>query len=200
MDLLSLGTALKIAAPLAPLFAVGKLPSDLRLNRLAHKKQVAELIEHMTGWLKNHPHSHVHPMMVQVQFRAAFGGALLRIPSGQEILDLLKNEAVATLATVMEFAVCLEFVAYSKSESDFVPRAPWTHQSLRRERRRELILYVIAACISLAFIGTTKWGNARFLVGIPAGLIALAKLWRMSSIHRAEKFLRRIPQKAAQAA
>ncbi len=200
MDLSHLKIALQIVGVLAPLFAASKHPSDLRLNRVSLKKQVAELIGNLTGWLKNHPHAHVHPMEVQATFQAAFGGALQRIPSGQEILDLLKNETVATLSTVMEFAICLEFVAYSKAESAFVPRGPWTYESLRRERIKQLIYYVVAASICIACIGTPKWGDARFLAVILTGPIALVTLWRTTAIGRAEKFLQRVPRKAAEAA
>lgn len=198
MDLASLEPALKIIGVLVSIYLASKLPSDLRLNRVAQKKHVAELIQEMTGWLKNNPDT--HPMLAQAKFHAAFGGSPTRIPNGQEILDFLKNDALATLLNAMEYTDCLEFVAYSKLEGAFIPRLPWTLKKLRWERRGEFFLYMVTGVFALVIFGIPGFEPGRLGLILPAAFYAVIKASRSGLVGRAEKLLTQRPTQVAKAA
>lgn len=199
MDIASTDLALKILGVLVPAYVASKLPSDLRLNRVTQKKHVAELLQEMTGWLKDKS-TVPHPLVIQAKFQAALGGYLTRLPDGQEILDFLENEKLATLINGLNYASSLEFVAYSKPEKTFVPRAPWTREKLRARWRREFFFYLITATPSVAFIFTPHFQFARLALALPLIFIAIVKAIQASQVAHAEKLLQQAPQEASKAA
>lgn len=198
MDIASTDLALKIISGLVAVYLASKLPSDLRLNRVTQKKAVAELLQEMTGWLKDKS-TVPHPIVIQAKFQAALGGSLIHMPDGQEILDFLENEKLATQINGLNYASNLEFVAYSKSEKTFVPRALWTLEKLRARWRREFFFYLTTAAPSIALVSTPHFQFARLVLALPLIFIAVIKAMQASQVSHAEKLLRQAPQSAAKA-
>lgn len=197
MDNTSLDLALKFIVGLATAYGVIKIASDLRLNRVAQKKQVAEMVQDMTGWLENQPATKpTHPMLVQAKFHAAFGGSLAHMPEGQEILDFLENQVVATFPKGQDYADCSEFVAYSTPEKSFVPRGSWTREKFRAKRGKCFLYYMITISPALALSFTSSFPVSRFFLAIPLAAIAVANAVRSAQVRRAGDLLQPTEQRA----
>lgn len=194
MDLSSPDFLLKVLTILSPvllplLFRAAKMASDLRSNRITQGKHSAELVQVLTEWASANGQPDIHPMAIQAQFHAAFGGYPYRLPDGQEILDFVKDEALATLRNALEFAACLEFVAYSKLAAAFVPRAPWTAKKLPWARRGAFFLYLIVAGGSVAIVTTPGFGPWRYALAAVGFTVALFLGWWGGRLLRAMRLL-----------
>ncbi|MBI1754600.1 MAG: hypothetical protein HY014_18460 [Acidobacteria bacterium] len=149
---------------------------------------MAELIEALTS-RPEEGKPEPHPMVIQAQFHAAFGGEVGRIPDGDEILDFLRNTALATLQNARSFVACLSFVAYSKAANAFIPRNPWTAKKLRWERRGEFLLYMITGTFCVALFASTELGSGRLGLALLGTPYVFAKAARAGLASRAERLL-----------
>jgi hypothetical protein len=130
-------------------------------------------------------------MEIQAKFQAAFGGSPRQIPKKKEILDFLRNEELATLSNAMEFADCMEFVAYSNQRKVFVARPPWTPCKLRLERWGEIFLYSVSAAICIGLIAAPAFDPNRLWLIFPTAFYAVLKATLGAQVRRAQKLLRK---------
>lgn len=179
---------------LGAFLALYKIPSDLRLNRTAQRKQIAELFQETTGFLKDR--SAAHPLSVQAKFLAATGSSTKWSPGGEEILDFLENTELSTQFNALEFADCSEFVCYSKLDENFKPRGAWTQGMLRRHWWGEFTIYMICGVFGFVVAASPEIGPMRFLFALPAFVYAIPKASQSNILGRARKMLQRTSKKA----
>jgi hypothetical protein len=175
--------------------ALPKLRSDLRMNRLAQRKQVGEIFGELTAFLKER--SAAHPLAVQAKFLAATECSPKWCPDGDEILNFLEDRELATHSNTLEFAICSELVAHSSSERAFTPRGIWTHGRLRGHWWGEFAIYMICGGFGFAVTFSPEVGPVRYVFAIPAVLYAIQKLPRLTQINRARRFLKLTQKKAS---
>lgn len=193
MDSSSLTLLLKILGAPATFFGIWKVLSDLVVNRLVQRKHMAEMV----GALTTRPEEgkpEPHPMLVQAQFQAAFGGEAWRIPSGKDLRHFLANHALATMQTARSLTASLSLVTYSESADGFTPAEPWTAKKLDREYLYQHIAYWVVALLTLICFATSDSipSIRGLLLGFAAiGLLyAIAKAYRAGQINRARRLLK----------
>lgn len=190
MDFTPIETALKVAGAIATLLGLPKLLSDLRLNKVSQKRQIADLLKEITAWPIDDPA--FHPIVLQAKFQAALGCSPRRIPPASEILAFLKDTGVATFSNLLEYAYTLEFVAYSIDLKTLVPRDTWTRKKIRRASRTAFWSYLVTASFTVALIGTPHFQFGRLLLIIPLGFLAVHFAVRGKHLSRARTLLKRL--------
>lgn len=177
----------------AAFFAIYKHMSDLGLIRTPQRKQLPEQIDELTN--PKEGLEKVHPLVIQVKFHTAFGGARACIPHGNEILALLENSDLAEYSNLLEYAACAKFVAYSPSERTFSPRGDWTDAKLHAQGLRDFFYYLFTATPAFALLVVPPFSIKALIIRIPLaflfGLFAVANAMQAKKIGRAEKLLQR---------
>lgn len=202
MDSSSLQLTLKILgvlaaalSALAAFFGIPKVFSDLGLNRVTHRKHIAELIEALTSRPEDGK-PEPHPMVVQAQFHAAFGGEVWRIPSGKDLRHFLADSALATIQTARSLAASLPLVTYSELADGFTPSEHWTAKKLNREYVYQHIVYWVAAtATTFSFANSDLVPILRWFAAIGI-TYAISKAYRAGQINRARRLLKLTPKSA----
>ena len=172
----------------AAFFGIPKVFSDLWMNRVTQRKHMAEMVGALTS---SHEigKSASHPMVIQAQFHAAFGGEAWRIPPGKDLLHFLANTSLASLQTARSLAASLPFVTYSELADGFTPSEHWTSKKLNRESVYQRMAYWVSALVALFCFANSLIPSLRVFATIGI-LYAIAKANRAGQINRARRLLK----------